>query len=143
MERGLAWLARHQAIDGSWRFDLSGCRCDGGCRDPGTVSSTTASTGIALLPFLGAGHTHVAGDYRETVTRGLYYLMSRLQATPRGGDLSEGTMYGHGVATLALAEALPSAGEGVALDDAVAALLAAALALGKDPGAAYAAWAAR
>lgn len=106
VERGLAWLARHQAIDGSWRFDLSGCRCDGGCRDPGTVSSTTASTGIALLPFLGAGHTHVAGDYRETVTRGLYYLMSRLQATPRGGDLSEGTMYGHGVATLALAEAL-------------------------------------
>ena len=115
VERGLAWLARHQAIDGSWRFDLSGCRCDGGCRDPGTVSSTTASTGIALLPFLGAGHTHVAGDYRETVTRGLYYLMSRLQATPRGGDLSEGTMYGHGVATLALAEAL-----GMTRDDVLA-----------------------
>jgi hypothetical protein len=30
VERGLAWLARHQAADGSWRFDLSGCRCDGG-----------------------------------------------------------------------------------------------------------------
>ena len=115
VERGLAGLARHPAIDGSWRFDLSGCRCDGGCRDPGTVSSTTASTGIALLPFLGAGHTHVAGDYRETVTRGLYYLMSRLQATPRGGDLSEGTMYGHGVATLALAEAL-----GMTRDDVLA-----------------------
>jgi hypothetical protein len=105
VERGLAWLARHQAADGSWRFDLSGCRCDGGCRDPGTVSSTTASTGIALLPFLGAGHTHVDGAYRETVTRGIYYLMSRMQPTPRGGDLGEGTMYGHGVATLALAEA--------------------------------------
>jgi hypothetical protein len=106
VERGLAWLARHQADDGSWRFDLSGCRCDGGCRDPGTVSSTTAATGIALLPFLGAGHTQAAGDYRETVTRGLYYLMSRIQPTPRGGDLAEGTMYGQGVATLALAEAL-------------------------------------
>jgi hypothetical protein len=105
VERGLAWLARHQATDGSWRFDLSGCRCDGGCRDPGTVASTTASTGIALLPFLGAGHTHVDGAYRETVTRGIYYLMSRMQPTPRGGDLGEGTMYGHGVATLALAEA--------------------------------------
>lgn len=105
VERGLAWLAQHQAADGSWRFDLSGCRCDGGCRDPGTVSSTTASTGIALLPFLGAGHTHIDGAYRETVTRGIYYLMSRMQPTPRGGDLGEGTMYGHGVATLALAEA--------------------------------------
>ncbi|MCE9629252.1 MAG: hypothetical protein K8S94_00835 [Planctomycetia bacterium] len=106
VERGLAWLARHQAADGSWRFDLSGCQCDGACRDPGTVSSTTAATGIALLPFLGAGHTHVEGAYRETVTRGIYYLMSRMQPTPRGGDLSEGTMYGHGVATLALAETL-------------------------------------
>ena len=106
VERGLAWLARHQAADGSWRFDLSGCRCDGGCRDAGTVTSTTAATGIALLPFLGAGHTHVEGAYRETVTRGLYYLMSRLRPTPRGGDLCEGTMYGQGVATLALAEAL-------------------------------------
>jgi hypothetical protein len=106
VERGLAWLARHQAADGSWRFDLSDCRCDGGCRDAGTVSSTTAATGIALLPFLGAGHTQAAGAYRETVTRGLYYLMSRIQPTPRGGDLAEGTMYGQGVATLALAEAL-------------------------------------
>jgi hypothetical protein len=106
VERGLAWLARHQAADGSWRFDLSGCRCDGGCRDAGTVSSTTAATGIALLPFLGAGHTHVEGAHRETVTRGIYYLMSRMRPTPRGGDLCEGTMYGQGVATLALAEAL-------------------------------------
>jgi hypothetical protein len=104
--RGLEWLARHQAPDGSWRFDLSACRCDGACRNPGSVRSTTAATGIALLPFLGAGQTHERGEHAQTVTRGLYYLMSKMQATPRGGDLSEGTMYGHGVATLALAEAL-------------------------------------
>jgi hypothetical protein len=109
--RGLEWLARHQAADGSWRFNLSGCQCDGACRQPGTVTSTTAATGIALLPFLGGGHTHEAGEHRETVTRGLYYLMSRMQATPRGGDLSEGTMYGHGVASLALAEALGMTGD--------------------------------
>lgn len=109
--RGLEWLARHQAADGSWRFDLSGCRCDGACRQPGTVASTTAATGIALLPFLGAGQTHEEGEHRETVTRGIYYLMSRMRATPRGGDLSEGTMYGHGVATLALAEALGMTGD--------------------------------
>lgn len=111
VERGLDWLARHQASDGSWRFDLSDCHCDGGCSCPGTVTSTTAATGVALLPFLGAGHTHEEGRHRETVTRGLYYLMSRMQLTPRGGDLSEGTMYGHGVAALALAEALGMTGD--------------------------------
>jgi hypothetical protein len=109
--RGLEWLARHQAADGSWRFDLAECRCDGACRNPGSVRSTTAATGIALLPFLGAGQTHERGEHAQVVTRGLYYLMSRMQATPRGGDLSEGTMYGHGVATLALAEALGMTGD--------------------------------
>jgi hypothetical protein len=109
--RGLEWLARHQATDGSWRFDLADCRCDGACRNPGSVRSTTAATGIALLPFLGAGQTHERGEHAQTVTRGLYYLMSRMQATPRGGDLSEGTMYGHGAATLALAEALGMTGD--------------------------------
>jgi hypothetical protein len=63
------------------------------------------------LPFLGAGHTHADGAYRETVTRGLYYVMSRMRPTPRGGDLAEGTMYGHGVATLALAEAYGMTGD--------------------------------
>jgi hypothetical protein len=106
VDRGLAWLARHQAGDGSWRFDLSGCRCDGGCRDAGSVTSTTAATGVALLPFLGAGHTHREGAHHETVSKGLYYLMSRMRMTSRGGDLGEGTMYGHGIATMALAEAL-------------------------------------
>ena len=111
VERGLAWLALHQAADGSWRFDLAGCRCDGACRDPGTLSSTTASTAIALLPFLGAGNTHVDGPHQETVSRGIYYLLSRMQTTPRGGDLTEGTMYGHGIATLVLAEALGMTGD--------------------------------
>jgi hypothetical protein len=106
VERGLDWLALHQAVDGSWQFDLSGCRCNGACRDPGSLTSSTASTAIALLPFLGAGHTHSAGRHQETVSRGIYYLLSRMERTPRGGDFCEGTMYGHGVTTLALAEAL-------------------------------------
>ena len=106
VEAGLAWLALHQAVDGSWQFDLSGCRCDGACRDRGTLTGSTASTAIALLPFLGAGSTHVDGPYQQTVSRGIYYLVSRMQPTPRGGDFCEGTMYGHGVTTLALAEAL-------------------------------------
>ncbi len=111
VELGLAWLAAHQAVDGSWRCDLSGCRCDGGCRDAGTVASTTASTAIALLPFLGAGHTHEDGVHQETVSRGIYYLASRLKETPHGSDLCEGTMYGQGLATLVFAEAFGMTGD--------------------------------
>jgi len=105
VERGLAWLAAHQSVDGSWRCDLSDCRCNGACSNPGTISSTTASTAIALLPFLGAGSTHQEGPYRETVSRGFYYLFSRMQSTPRGGDFCEGTLYGQGLPMLAMAEA--------------------------------------
>ncbi len=111
VEQGLAWLAEHQAVDGSWQFDLSSCRCQGACRHPGTLKSSTASTAISLLPFLGAGNTHVDGPYQQTVSRAIYYLISRMQLTPRGGDFCEGTMYGHGVTTLALAEAYGLAGD--------------------------------
>ena len=45
------------------------------------------------------------------MSRGIYYLLSRMQSTPRGGDFSEGTMYGHGIATLVLCEALGMTGD--------------------------------
>ncbi len=102
---GLAWLAAHQWQDGGWRLDLADGPCGGRCRNSGKVATSTGATGLALLPFLGAGHTHLAGDYRDVVHRGLYYLKSRGIKTPHGLDLQEGTMYGHGIATLALCEA--------------------------------------
>jgi hypothetical protein len=130
VERGLAWLAEHQFDDGSWRFDLeSHPRCAGACGDSGNYQSTTASTGLALLSFLGAGYTQKEGKYAEVVSRGLYYLNGRLEPTVYGGDLRdhgfamgaglgpgfsrgagrartrEDTMYSHGIATLALTEA--------------------------------------
>lgn len=123
VERGLAWLAAHQFADGGWRFDLETCpQCAGACRHSGFRSSTTDSTGLALLCFLGAGYTQHEGPYQETVTNGLYYLQQRMLLTSLGGDLRDktllgglngriavdptnGNMYSHGVATLALCEA--------------------------------------
>ena len=102
--RALAWLAAHQRADGSWRFDIHDGPCDGRCQNPGTIGSTTGATGLALLPFLGAGHTHSSGAYQDVVARGVYYLSSRMLKTPHGGDLQEGTMYAQGIATLALCE---------------------------------------
>ncbi|MDP7014591.1 MAG: hypothetical protein QGG36_02200, partial [Pirellulaceae bacterium] len=105
VEMGLAWLAAHQREDGSWRFDHREGPCRGQCRNRGSNPSTTGATGLALLPFLGAGHTHREGKYSEVVRRGLYYLSSRMTVSPRGGDLQEGTMYAHGIAAIAICEA--------------------------------------
>ena len=103
--RGLAWIAAHQRPNGSWWFDHRDGPCGGLCRDPGTVGSTTAATGLALLPFLGAGEIGEGSQYKKVVDDGLYYLRSRILVTPLGGDLQEGTMYAQGIAAIALCEA--------------------------------------
>lgn len=105
VERGLRWLVAHQGRDGSWRFNHHEGPCQGLCRDPGESPSTTGATAMALLAFLGAGHTHIDGDYMTTVRDGLYYLGSRALVTSEGADLREGTMYAQGLATIALCEA--------------------------------------
>lgn len=107
VERGLRWLAAHQRDDGSWSFDLSKPPCNGFCRNSGTEASSTAATGLALLPFLGAGYTHkLESEYREVVKRGLYYLSTRAIVSPQGVDLRDGgSMYAHGIAAIAVCEA--------------------------------------
>ncbi len=112
---GLKWLAEHQYPDGSWRFDFTRCpQCGGRCANPGTIKAVTGATGLALLPFLGAGQTHQKGDYRHVVQGGLKALLGQMKVTPRGADLRSGkgsdvhqggNMYCHGIAATALCEA--------------------------------------
>lgn len=106
--RGLEWLARHQNADGSWSldgFNRAG-ECRGRCEDIGQPCDT-AATALALLPFLGAGNTHLQGDYAENVDRGLQWLVARQQSNgglwTGGVQLSQ--MYAHGQAAIALCEA--------------------------------------
>lgn len=106
VERGLNWIAAHQREDGSFSFNLKKPPCNGMCRNSGTEASATAATGIALLPFLGAGYTHKKGEHQRVVKRGLYSLGARAIVTPQGIDLrGGGTMYAQGLATIALCEA--------------------------------------
>lgn len=111
VQRGLKWLAYHQRDDGSWNFNHHGKRCRGACRNPGSEASTTAATALALLPFLGAGHTHTSDEYGEVVERGLYYLNNKASFEEHGADLRDGTMYGQGLAAIALCEAYAMSGE--------------------------------
>lgn len=106
VEAGLRWLASHQDRDGGWSFDL-GSRCS--CTQPGRHSSRNAATAVALLPFLGAGYTHLDGQYRETVRRGLNFLLDSRHhvEVSTGMDYRQGSqgMYSQGLATIVLCEA--------------------------------------
>ncbi|MDC0935698.1 terpene cyclase/mutase family protein [Pirellulales bacterium] len=113
--RALVWLARHQLPDGSWNFDHRGGECDGACGNPGDlVKSPAGATGLALLPFLGAGNTHQTGKYRDVVENGMYALVSMLKTTPDGAtviDEGQYRMYSHGIATMALCESFAMTGD--------------------------------
>ena len=114
----LKWLADHQHPDGSWNYDQNRCpTCRGRCKDHSHFSEmTNAATAMALLPFLGAGQTHLTGEYQETVHDGLAYLgrkMKRSRFRHRyyknvtHGNLTDPGqgMYSHGLAAIALCEA--------------------------------------
>lgn len=102
----LKWFAEHQNADGSWNFDHRVGPCEGRCGDPGAKSKATlAATGMALLPFLGAGQTHKQGKYKQQVEGALYYLTTNMQANGDMTDHNEGMMYGQGISTMALCEA--------------------------------------
>jgi hypothetical protein len=59
---------------------------------------------LALLPFLGIGTTHIEGQYKDTVRRGLEFLVRNMKPD---GSLHEpgGRMYSHGICSIALCEA--------------------------------------
>ena len=106
----LRWLAEHQMPDGGWSFAHHHApQCDGRCRHPGnSADARNAATGLALLPFLGAGQTYRRGQYRRTVQNGLHFLVRQMRVGSMGGSLHEGdrgNMYSHGIAAIALTEA--------------------------------------
>ncbi len=110
VEAGLRWLAAHQMPNGSWSFlQHTAPNCNGQCRNPGMhKEATRGATAMGLLPFLGAGHTHKTGEYKETVEAGLAYLSSAIKLDPlKGGSLYEGggRMYSHGLGAMALCKA--------------------------------------
>lgn len=111
VDRGLQWLADHQLADGRWDCDGYASCCDPkkgpACSGRGHAIYDTGVTGLALLAFLGAGHTHRTGTYKETVRNGLKWLKSEQSpATGCFGPTSDPHFsYNHAIATLAMTEA--------------------------------------
>lgn len=114
VDRGLDFLARSQQQDGRWSL---GTFAGGTPADVPKLRSDTAATGLALLSFLGAGHDHFDGPHRDTVRRGLEFLLA---AQKPDGDLylpaddlsnSCAWLYSHGIASIALCEAVGMTGD--------------------------------
>lgn len=107
----LKWIADHQAPNGAWTFAHSRFCKGGQCKDEGTkFKAINGATAMAILPFLGAGQTHLQGQYKDTVKKGLGFLISNMKATPGAiphGSWHEpdGNMYSHGLAAITVCEA--------------------------------------
>jgi hypothetical protein len=116
IERGLDFLARVQLDDGRWRFDDLRGMIDPDV-EPVSIRADVAATGLALLAFLGAGHDQMDGRYGRTVDDALQYLVRAQQENGAlfiddGRPAGQVTrFYGHGIATLALAEAYGMTGD--------------------------------
>jgi hypothetical protein len=95
INQSLAWLAAQQAADGSF--------------GTGNYRGNVAITSIAGLAFMSGGHQPGRGLYGDNVTRALRYIIGCESQNPPGfigvrGGFQHGPMYGHGFATLFLAE---------------------------------------
>lgn len=113
----LDWLAAAQSADGRWDADAHGAgremRTHGHDREGAGARADTGVSGLALLAFLGAGETHLAGQHREVVQHGLEFLLASQAASGSLADNAEkfAAMYCHGMATLALSEAYALSGD--------------------------------
>jgi hypothetical protein len=117
VEAGLAWLAAHQERDGRWNPGRWGAgietRVAGEDRGGAGMHADTGISALAILAFLANGETHLEGKYRKNVQHGLEFLL-RSQAAD--GNLAGDArfcaqMYCHGMASLALSEALALTGD--------------------------------
>jgi len=87
---GLAYLAQQQNADGSW---------EGG-------GPPVAMTGLSLMAYLAGGHTPDVGKYGLVVRRAMDRLVEFVPEDGYFGKVDGSKMYGQGIATLALLEAM-------------------------------------
>ncbi len=109
VDRALAWLDKHQNLDGSWNFNHHGPRCKDLCPDPGLLDAApNAATAIVLLAFLGNGNSPKEGRYRKNVLAAVAFLKKRSTVIGGAAVLFEPKatrMPSHALATTAFCEA--------------------------------------
>jgi len=86
--RALRWLKDNQNENGSWR---------------GT-DSPTAMTGLALLCYMAYGEDTSSKEFGDTVERAIRYLLYQQNNNGTFENCGQHYVYGHAIATYALAE---------------------------------------
>lgn len=96
IDRGLAYLARTQNADGSWRTHGS------------TGNYPVAMTSLAGLAIMAGGNTPAQGQYAQNVSQALSYVLRSARRDGLIAQLEEEShcMHGHGFALLFLAQCL-------------------------------------
>ncbi len=100
--RALRYLSEEQNATGSWRA--------------GSYGDSTATTSLAIMSFLAAGHVPGEGPYGTQINRGIDWVLSQQQPNGMlvGRGRSHGPMYSHGISALMLAEVFGMVDEGLA-----------------------------
>jgi len=91
VQAGLRWLAHTQESDGHWDSKKWGAR----------YGHDVADTSLAIMCFLGAGHTSTSAPYGKTVRRALRWITSQMN---KDGSLQRAHFFEHGIALAALSE---------------------------------------
>ena len=96
---GLEWLARQQRSRGQWSLI-------GPYENGGITENACAATSMALIAFAGDGHTHLNGQYKKEVSRGVKYLVSQQDRSGYmcGKKQGHDNAYAQAQATIALCE---------------------------------------
>jgi hypothetical protein len=117
VDAALQWLAAAQSRDGRWNATDYGAGQEhmilGQNRGGAGRNADTGISALAILTFLGAGQSHLHGEYQDNVKRGVDFLL-RTQAADGslyGDSTLYAQMYCHSMATFALAETLAMTGD--------------------------------
>ena len=85
VEKGVRWLVSVQGRDGGWGQDggetsyvRTGERLE-------TQGNDVANTAVAVQALVRAGHTATQGQHRDSVRRGVEFLLQRVEASPEEG----------------------------------------------------------
>jgi hypothetical protein len=106
ISRGLAYLARQQQPDGSIQNREQERRDNAANANSARFTGPKIPlTGLSLIAFLAAGHTPDNGKHGLVVRNALEYLVKACPDDGYYGNVDGSRMYGHAIATLALAEA--------------------------------------
>jgi hypothetical protein len=93
---------RDQAVRKALEFLRKQQKPDGSASE----QHATALTAMAVMAHLAAGHSPADKQYGSWIRKSINYVVSRQNADGYFGESDGSRMYGHGIATLMLAEAL-------------------------------------